>query len=75
MAPVADASSESLHAFVLNNAEPGATVITDAWQGYRGLEKKGNWSGRSRAEVIWRDGRQGSVKPRAPWQSGAPGRW
>jgi len=37
--------------------------------------KKSNWSGRSRAEVIWRDGRQGSVKPRAPWQSGAPGRW
>src|ERR1039458_5682256 len=39
MAPVADASSESLHSFVLDNVEPGATVITDAWQGYRGLEK------------------------------------
>lgn len=23
------------------NVEPGATVITDAWQSYRGLEKKG----------------------------------
>jgi len=41
MAPVADASAESLHAFVMTNVEPGTTVITDAWQGYRGLEKKG----------------------------------
>ena len=41
MAPVADASAESLHAFVMANVEPGATVITDAWQGYRGLEKNG----------------------------------
>jgi transposase-like protein len=41
MAPVADASSASLHAFVLNNVEPGTTLITDAWQGYRGLEKDG----------------------------------
>ena len=40
MAPVADASADSLHAFVTENVEPGATVITDAWQGYRGLEKK-----------------------------------
>ena len=41
MAPVADASAESLLAFVSTNVEPRATVITDAWQGYRGLEKKG----------------------------------
>src|SRR6478752_4905179 len=41
ISPVADASSESLRAFVLDNVEPGATVITDAWQGYRGLEKEG----------------------------------
>lgn len=40
MAPVADASAESLHAFVVANVEPGTTVITDAWQGYRGLENK-----------------------------------
>lgn len=31
----------SLLAFVSTNVEPGATVITDAWQSYRGLEKKG----------------------------------
>jgi transposase-like protein len=41
MAPVADASAQSLLAFVSTNVERGATVITDAWQGYRGLEKKG----------------------------------
>ncbi|WP_134140221.1 IS1595 family transposase [Paraburkholderia sp. BL6665CI2N2] len=41
MAPVADASSESLRSFVLDNVAPGATVITDAWQGYRWLQKNG----------------------------------
>jgi transposase-like protein len=41
MAPLADASAASLHAFVTDHVEPGATVITDAWQGYRGLDKLG----------------------------------
>lgn len=41
MAPLADASAESLHAFVIDHVEPGSTVITDAWQGYRGLDKLG----------------------------------
>jgi len=41
MAPVADASSESLHAFVRDHVEPGATVITDGWSGYLGIEKLG----------------------------------
>jgi transposase-like protein len=41
MAPLADASAESLHAFVTDHVEPGLTVITDAWQGYRGLDKLG----------------------------------
>jgi len=41
MAPLADASAKSLHAFVTDHVEPGATVITDAWQGYRGLDKLG----------------------------------
>ena len=36
-----DASAASLHAFVTDHIEPGATVITDAWQGYRGLEELG----------------------------------
>src|SRR4029077_12028928 len=41
MAMLADASAASLHRFVADNVEPGATVVTDAWQGYRGLEGLG----------------------------------
>jgi len=41
MAPLADASAKSLHAFVTDHVEPGATVVTDAWQGYRGLDTAG----------------------------------
>lgn len=41
IAPVADASAASLHAFVVDNVEPGAAVITDGWQGYRGLDRLG----------------------------------
>jgi len=41
MLPLADASAASLHAFVTEHVEPGARVITDGWQGYRGLEKLG----------------------------------
>src|SRR6266536_1961565 len=41
MAPLTDASAASLHAFVADHVEPGARVITDAWQGYRGLDKLG----------------------------------
>jgi hypothetical protein len=35
MAPLADASSASLHPFVMDHVEPDATVITDGGQGYR----------------------------------------
>jgi len=41
MAPLADASAVSLHAFVTDHVAPGATVITDAWQGYCGLDTLG----------------------------------
>lgn len=41
MAPLADASAASLHAFVTDHVESGATVVTDAWQGYRGLDRLG----------------------------------
>src|SRR5664280_1106559 len=41
MAPLPDASATSLHAFVTDHVEPGSTVITDGWQGYRGLEQLG----------------------------------
>jgi transposase-like protein len=41
MLPLADASAGSLHPFVTDHVEPGATVITDGWLGYHGLEKLG----------------------------------
>ena len=41
MAILPDASAGSLHAFVSDNVEPGARIITDAWPGYRGLERLG----------------------------------
>jgi transposase-like protein len=41
MAVLADASAASLHPFVTGAIEPGSTVITDAWQGYTGLEGLG----------------------------------
>ena len=41
MAILPDVSAGSLHTFVSDNVEPGARVITDAWSGYRGLERLG----------------------------------
>ena len=41
MLPLVDAAGPSLHAFVKDHVEPGTKVITDGWQGYRGLEKLG----------------------------------
>jgi transposase-like protein len=35
MVPVPDASGESLRAFLVENVEPGAKVITDGWQPYQ----------------------------------------
>lgn len=31
----------SLHSFIGDSIEPGSTVHTDGWQGYKGLEQKG----------------------------------
>ena len=41
MLPLADASAASLHPFVKDHIEPGTRVITDGWQGYRGLDELG----------------------------------
>lgn len=41
IAPLADASAASLRAFVCDHVGPGATVITDGWQGYRGRDRCG----------------------------------
>ena len=36
-----DASAASLHPFITGQVEPGATLITDGWQGYSGIENLG----------------------------------
>lgn len=74
MAPIADASSESLQAFVLANVEPGATVVTDGWPPYRGLEQKGYiHERRSQRAARARGEDPGALLPGVhqlrPWQS------
>jgi transposase-like protein/rubredoxin len=55
MAPLADASAESLRAFLVDNVEPGARVVTDGWQPYRpatsGLYVHERLAGAQRAEA------------------------
>jgi len=41
IAILTDASADSLHPFVTAHVEPGATVITDGWSGYLGIDKLG----------------------------------
>ncbi|OPZ26508.1 MAG: ISXO2-like transposase domain protein [Lentisphaerae bacterium ADurb.BinA184] len=41
IAPIVDGSASSLHAFVADHVEPGTTVVTDGWMGYRGLDNLG----------------------------------
>jgi transposase-like protein len=41
MLPIPDASAETLHPFVMDHVEPGATLVTDGWQSYIGLKDKG----------------------------------
>jgi transposase-like protein len=41
MAVLPNASAATLHPFVVDNVEPGSTVLTDGWTGYRGIDKLG----------------------------------
>ena len=41
MRPLADATAASLHRFVTDFVEPRATVITDGWKSYCGLDQLG----------------------------------
>ena len=41
LARIGDASSRSLHPFVRANIEPAAVLLTDAWQGYAGIDRAG----------------------------------
>ena len=41
MAPLDDASGDTLGTFITENVQPGATVITDGWAAYRAISGKG----------------------------------
>lgn len=41
MRRIRSASAKELHAFVKDVVEPGSTVHTDGWDGYKGIKKKG----------------------------------
>ena len=61
IAPVADASAESLHKFVMDNVEPGATIITDGWPPYQGLAQLGYVHDR-RSSRSWRRSHEAVVR-------------
>lgn len=39
MAPLTDASADALRCFLIDHVEPGTTVITDGWSGYKGIDE------------------------------------
>ena len=72
MGLLADASAGSLHPFVSAHVEPGSRVITDAWQGYAGIDKLGYvHERRSQRATRARGGARSSC---SPGRTGSP-RW
>jgi transposase-like protein len=64
MAPIPDASSDTLRAFLIDHVEEGSTVITDGWQAYRAaarglyqherlVDAPGLLPGVHRVSVVW----------------------
>ena len=41
ISPLADASAETLHGFVMDHVEPGSRIVTDGWPPYQGLAHLG----------------------------------
>ena len=70
MAPVPDGSAASLHGFIVENVAPGARVVTDAWNGYQGLEALGY----VRERRSQRAARAAGEDPNELLPGGAPGR-
>ena len=76
IAPLADASAASLHRFVTDHVEPGATVITDGWQGYSGLEKLGYFHDRRSQRAARSRGEEtGKLLPAVHQVSSLAKRW
>lgn len=76
MLPLADASAASLHSFVKDHVQPGTRVITDGWQGYRGLEKLGYvHDQRSQRAARARGEDPGELLPAVPQVASLAKRW
>ncbi len=41
IAPLVDATANSLRAFIEENVAPGSVIVTDGWSGYRGISQHG----------------------------------
>ena len=76
MAPLADLSAASLHAFVAGHVEPGATVLTDAWRGYHGIVRLGYaHERRSQRAARARGDDPGKLLPAVHWVVSLAKRW
>lgn len=63
MRPLADLSSASLHSFVTDHVESGTRVVTDGWDGYRGLDKLGYVHERRSQRAALARGEDGRLLP------------
>lgn len=66
IAILADGSASSLHPFVVAHVEPGATVVTDGWSGYHGINKLGYVHEPHRERRLGPWGRRWSASSRRP---------
>ncbi len=75
MRPLADLSSASLHAFVADYVEPGTKVITDGWDGYRGLDELGYVHDRRSQRAAEARGEVGQLLPAVHRVASLAKRW
>jgi hypothetical protein len=74
MAILQDASAAALRPFITGHIEPGARVITDAWQGYHGLDTlrlHARTAQPARRPHPWR----GEVLPAVHWVASLAKQW
>lgn len=75
MRPLADLSSASLHPFVTDHVESGARVITDGWDGYRGIDKLGYVHERHSQRAALARGEDGRLLPAVHRVASLAKRW
>jgi len=75
MRPLADLSSGSLHPFVTDHVESGTRVVTDGWDGYRGLDKLGYVHERRSQRAALARGEDGRLLPAVHRVASLAKRW